>query len=92
MLLIIYLNIKKNKTYVKNTYFIISDDMKKELTHKNINQYFSDITYYSTPTYTKKYKLFIIIGFDYAENKSILAAIILLENENVETFSQFLNF
>lgn len=66
--------------------------MKKELKNKKINQYFVDITFYSTSTYNKKYKIFIIIGFDYSQNKSKLAAIILLENENIQTFFTLFKF
>ncbi len=42
--------------------------MKNVLCNKNIKQYFVDITYYSTPSYTKKYKIFIIIGFNILDN------------------------
>ena len=66
--------------------------MKTELINKNINQYFGDIIYYSTPTYTKKYKILIIIGFDFVEKKSKLCSIILLENENIETFYTIFKF
>ena len=52
----------------ENVYFIISDEMKNVLCNKNIKQYFVDITYYSTPSYTKKYKIFIIIGFNILDN------------------------
>lgn len=50
------------------------------------------MTYYSTPTYTKKYKTLIIIGFDLEENKPKLVSIILLENENIETFYTIFKF
>jgi len=43
--------------------------MKNVLYNKNIKQYVVDITYYSTPSYTKKYKIFIIKGFDILDNK-----------------------
>lgn len=78
---------ENNKKYIKNIYFIITDEMKENLKNQNITQFFVDVTFYSKPTYTKKYKILIIIGFDIEENKSKLVAIILLENENLETFN-----
>ena len=60
--------------------------MKTNFNNDNIIQFFSDATYYVTPTVTKKYKIFTILGFDIKEVKTKLCCIALIQNENYETF------
>ena len=61
---------------------------------KNTNshsQFFADCTYNVIPCPNKNYKLFILIAFNTIENKTELYSIILISNENVETFDNNLN-
>ena len=63
--------------------------MKNNLQNKiQIKQWFIDATYYAIPRKNNSFKLLIIAGFNIVENKTILGAIILIQNENVETFTQ----
>ena len=58
---------RKDKYYYKNAYIIIAPYMQENLSNKNIMQYFTDVTYYVTPTVTKKHKIFSLLGFDILE-------------------------
>ena len=44
--------------------------MIENLTNNNIIQYFTDVTYYVTPTASKKYKILSVLGFDIIDKKT----------------------
>ena len=44
---------RKDNIYHKNQYIILTNYMKINLKNKNIQQYFTDVTYYITPTSSK---------------------------------------
>ena len=85
--------IRKNKTYEKKIYYFMTDIMKVNLSDKiNIKQWFVDYTHYAIPRKNNSFKLFLIIGFNIKENKSVLGSIILIKNENEETFSSIFKY
>ena len=59
--------------------------MIQNIKNNSILQFFTDITYYATPTVSKKYKIFSIFGFDTKERKTQLCVLALISNENHET-------
>ena len=77
---------RKNIKYHKNSNILIASFMKTNFNNDNIIQLFSDVTYYVTPTFIKKNKIFTILGFDIKEVKTKLWCIALIQNENYETF------
>ena len=84
---------RKKKEYNKKVYFYITDEMKKTLGNINsISQWFMDYTYYAIPRNNNSYKLLLIIAFNRNEKKNYLGAIILLQNENIETFTSIFNY
>ena len=84
---------RRNKEYKKIIYFYITEEMKKTLGNSNlINQWFMDCTYYAIPRNNNSYKLLLIIAFNKNKKQTYLGAIILLQNENVETFSSIFNY
>lgn len=71
----------------------MTDIMKLNLSDKiNIKQWFVDCTYYAIPRKNNSFKLFLLIGFNIKENKSVLGSIILIKNENEETFSSIFKY
>ena len=60
--------------------------MIQNIKNNSILQFFTDVTYYATPTVSKKYKIFSILGFDTKERKTQLCVLALISNENHETF------
>ena len=84
---------RNNKQYKKNIYFYITNKMKNTLKNKeSISQWFMDCTYYAVPRNNNNYKLLLLIGFNKEENKTYLGAIVLLKNENIETFTIIFNY
>ena len=66
----------------------MTDKMKKNISNnEDINQWFMDTMYYAIPRRNNSFKLLLILGFNIKENITLLGAIILIKNENVETFS-----
>ena len=78
--------VRKDKTYHKKTYIITTRYMIQNIKNNSILQFFTDVTYYATPTVSKKYKIFSILGFDTKERKTQLCVLALISNENHETF------
>lgn len=78
--------IRKEKTYHKKTYIITTPYMIKNIKNNSILQFFIDVTYYATPTVSKKFRIFSILGFDTKERKTLLCVLALISNENHETF------
>ena len=60
---------RNNKLYQKNAYLIIAPYIYNNLNNENVLQYFTDVTYYSTPTATKTYKILSLLGFDILNKK-----------------------
>ena len=84
---------KKNKECNKNIFYFISEEMKINLGNKNdIEQWFMDATHYAIPRKNNDFKLILIIGYNNKENKTCLGAIILIQNENVETFCKIFSY
>ena len=84
---------RKNKEFIKNIYFYITKGMSKNLENSNkISQWFKDCTYYTIPRNNNQFKLFIIIGYNHEEKKTHLGALILIKNENIETFTAIFNY
>ena len=86
--------IRHNITYNKKIYFYLTDSMKENII-KNINkklQFFADCTYNVIPWQNKNFKLFVLIAFNTTANKTELCSLVLLTNENVETFSNIYEY
>ena len=77
---------RKLKTYHKKAFIILAPFMIENLTNNNIIQYFTDVTYYDTPTASKKYKILSVLGFDIIDKKTKLCTLALNANENHETY------
>ena len=63
--------VRDNKNYTKPIYLILTEYMKDNLKNENVYQFFTDVTYYATPTSSKKFKIFSILGFDSKEVKTL---------------------
>ena len=84
---------RKRKKYFKSIIFYMTDNMKKNLSNsEDINQWFMDTTYYAIPRRNNSYKLLLILGFNIKENLTIIGSIILIKNENIETFSKIFEY
>ena len=69
------------------------EEMKNTLLNSaKFNQWFMDCTYYAIPRKNNQYKLLFIIGFNNQEKKSYLGSIVLIKNENIETFACIFNY
>ena len=85
--------IRKNKKFKKTIYFFITEEMKNTLLNSTkFNQWFMDCTYYAIPRNNNQYQLLLIIGFNKQENISYLGSIVLIKNENIETFTSIFNY
>ena len=83
---------RKNKIYNKNIYFYITNTMETILGKTEaISQGFKDCTYYAIPRNNNEFKLLLLIGYNNSENKT-LGAIMLIKNENKETFLSIFNY
>ena len=84
---------RKNREFIKNIFFYIIKGMSKNLENSNkMSQWFMDCTYYDIPRNNNQFKLFIIIGYNHEEKKTHLGALILIKNENIETFTAIFNY
>jgi len=70
---------RNNKIYTKDIYIIMNEDMKKNYENKNISQYFTDTTFRSVPPHKKSLKLWLLLGFDKSEEKTILLCLALIK-------------
>lgn len=52
--------------------------MKENLKNENIYQFFTDLTYYVTPTLSQKFKIVSILGFDDKDVKTLLCELALI--------------
>ena len=86
--------IRKDKTYNKKIYYIMTNTMKECLkanTDKH-NQFFIDITYYAIPRNNDNFKLCVIMAFNKENKMTELCSLVLIKNENVETIVEILTF
>ena len=84
---------RRNKKYVKSIIFYMTDKMKKNISNnEDINQWFMDTTDVAMPRRNNSFKLLLILGFNIKENITLLGAIILIKNENVEAFSKIFTY
>ena len=81
-------NLKKND----KIYLIITNNMRKNLINIKPQQIFIDCTYKVIPPGLKKYKFFVIIGFDNNNNKLILYLFALIRHENIENFETIFKY
>jgi len=51
-----------------------------------------DTTYYAIPRNNNCFKLLLILGFNIKENTTAIGSIILIKNENQETFIKIFNY
>ena len=84
--------IRKNKTFEKELFILMTKEMENNLISEDNTQYFADCTYYAIPPNKNKYKLFLILGFNKKKQKSVLCNISITCNENKETFITVFNF
>ena len=79
---------RQNITYNKRGYIYMTKSMEENLIKNNNmhSQFFADCTYNVIPSQNKNFKLFILIAFNNEKQKTELCAIVLISNENVETF------
>ena len=71
----------KNKEEI---YLIITKNMENNLINKKSGNIFIDCTYKIIHPNLKKYKFFVILGYDKDINKLILYSYALIRNENKE--------
>ena len=62
--------------------------MFKNLTNKNIQQFFADTTYHCIPPTLKKFRLFVLSGFDIKEKKTHICLFALIPDEKTETYKK----
>ena len=60
--------------------------MYNNLINTNIQQYFADTTYHAIPPTVRKFKLFIISGFNLKDKNSHICCYALIQNEKFETY------
>ena len=70
----------------------MNDDMKNNLENKNISQFFTDTTFRCVPPNKKSLKLWLLLGFDKNEEKTLLLCLALIQNETSETIKVILNY
>lgn len=67
-------------------YIIINKRMAEILKNSEITQYFGDATYRAVPPTLRKFKLYIISGFNILEKHTRIGAFILIPNETETTY------
>lgn len=67
-------------------YFFINRRMSDILKNNEINQYFGDATYRAVPPTMRRYRLYIISGFNLLEKHTRIGAFILIPNETESTY------
>ena len=79
---------RHNITYNKKGYIYMTKSMEQNLIKNNNihSHFFADCTYNVIPSQNKNFKLYILIAFNNDKQKTELCSIILISNENVETF------
>lgn len=63
-----------------------------QLSNNNIDQFFMDYTYKVLPPNIYRFKLIVICGIDLIKNKTVLCSLILLRNENEDTFNNIFGY
>ena len=59
---------RNNRTYIKDLYIIMTEDMKSNIKKGNI-QYFSDTTYFCIPPQCKSLIMWILLAYNKNDNK-----------------------
>lgn len=78
--------------FKRNNREYITKEMKTNLGNNlDINQWFLDTTYYAIPRKNNDFKL-LLLGFNIKINKTCLGTIMLIKNENQETFMSILKY
>ena len=62
--------IRKNKTFEKDIFILMTNELDNNLISEDNTQYFADCTYYAIPPNKSKYKLFLILAFN-KKNKNL---------------------
>ena len=70
----------------------MTNHMKNNIYNEKCNTIFVDCTYKIIPPGLKKYKFFVIIGFDNLNNKLILYLFALIRHENKQNFQKIFNY
>ena len=73
-------------------YFFINRRMSDILKNNEINQYFGDATYRAVPPTMRRYRLYIISGFNLLEKHTRNGAFILIPNETESTYYNMFYF
>ena len=81
---------RKNKTFIKDLYIIMTNDMIQNIKEPENIQYFSDTTYYCIPPQCKSLKMWILLSYNKKYNKILICNISLIKNENLETYKKIL--
>ena len=66
--------------------------MYNNLINSNIQQFFADTTYHAIPPTVRKFKLFVISGFNLKDKNTHLCCFVLIQNEKYDTFFKFFRF
>ena len=85
-------NNKINEATRKNLFLIINKEMALNLSNSNIRQFFGDATYHCIPPTVKKFKLFIISGFDLKNKKQIYVVMLLYLTKSIVLIIFVLNY
>jgi len=77
---------KKDDTLIM--YIILTKEMSREIKNKDIYQFFGDATYRCVPPTFRKYRLYILSGFNLQLKKTMIVAMILIPNETQITYKE----
>ena len=83
--------IKNNTKKKKATIFIIINKiMLYNLTNDSISQFFGDATYYCIPPIIRRYKLYVVSGFNLKDKKINICCYAFIPDEKYETYKKLL--
>ena len=79
---------KTGEKKISTLYIISNKIMIKNLLNLNIQQYFGDTTYHCIPPTIRKFKLFVISGFNLKDKITHICLYSLIPDEKYETFNK----
>ncbi len=81
-------NNNNNEKIIKNLFIILTKEMTINLLNNEIEQFFGDATYHCIPPTVKKYKLFIISGFNMKLKNINICCYSLIPDEKISTYNK----
>ena len=83
------INNKTKEKKVSTLFIIMNKIMINNIKNKNIQQFFTDITYHCIPPTIRKYKLIVVSGFNLKEKRVYICSYGLLLDEKYETINLY---